>query len=237
MTYTPTVTNTPTETMTPTVTPTPTFTSPYTPTPSATVCGDQTIQIFDERGEKVASLCGNIPFSEGTSFTMSLSPFTLNPSGTGGQITIYLNGQPAAVWNGFADNGIPVPNGFYHFLLVEHAPGGNTVTLARDAYIGPSLIHELVFTARPNLVRSYEPVQITVSFAGIPADSQSTIKIYDLSGEWVNELSVSHGAAVWDSRNKNGNRVSSGLYLLVLEGIQPSTHEKLNKCIKLMISR
>ena len=53
-----------------------------------------------------------------------------------------------------------------------------------------------------------------ITFANLPA--YTTLKIYDILGEKVRELSAgSTGMAVWDAKNSNGNNVASGVYFVL----------------------
>jgi hypothetical protein len=125
-----------TSTLTPTATQTVTSVNTTTQTPTGTpngsstpACGLQVVQILDDRGELVTTLCGNILFPAGTAYSASLSSFAPSPSALGGAITIYLDNQVVAVWNGMSSNGHLVPNGFYHFKITENATDGSIVIL------------------------------------------------------------------------------------------------------------
>lgn len=215
--------------MTPTITLTPNSTS----TPA---CGQQVVNVFDERGELIATLCGNILFPNGSVYSATLSSFVPSPSGLGGTITIYLNNKPVAVWNGLDSKGQLVPNGFYHFTIVENLPGGNTVVLARDAFIdAESGTRGLQISARPNLAHPGDTVTILASFSGTPPDAQSKIKIYDIAGELLATRSLSNGAASWDLRNLTGQEVGTGLYLVVFDGNDPVSGTPVRKAVKIIL--
>jgi flagellar hook assembly protein FlgD len=54
-------------------------------------------------------------------------------------------------------------------------------------------------------------------FDQLPADSR--LRIYTLSGEKVKELNAtSSGLATWDGTNSSGQKVASGVYLVLVEG-------------------
>lgn len=167
---------------------------------------------------------------------MTLSNFAPNPNGPGGTITIFLNGQTVGVWNATTDGGALVPNGFYHFVLVEHTSDGTTVQMERDAFISTFHGESVFLVAAPNLVRFGNVVDFNASFAGIPADNQSKIKIYSMNGELVRMLVLSLGTASWDIRNNSGQAVASGLYLAVLDGIDPVSGQSLTKIVKVLVT-
>lgn len=64
----------------------------------------------------------------------------------------------------------------------------------------------------PNPVR--ETYNGPIAISGLIAET--TVKITDISGNLVNELSSFGGQAIWDGTDFNGNRVATGTYLLFL---------------------
>lgn len=151
-------------------------------------------------------------------------------------MTVYLNGQAVAIWSATDENGNYVPNGVYHFVMQEHAADGSTVILERDAYVDPFHGESLAFGASPNTAGPGETIVFSASFAGLPADGQSKIKIYTVSGELVRVLSCSSGLAQWNLENGNGRVVSSGLYLAALEGKNPANGDMASKIVKVLIT-
>ncbi len=166
---------------------------------------------------------------------MSLSSFQPNPSGLGGSIDIYLNGQLVATWNVTDDSGNIVPNSFYHFVLEEHPATGNSVLLERDAFVAPNHGGAVSLSALPNVGRPGDILQFSASFAGSPADSQSKIKIYAVSGELVRNLSIANGVTSWDQANASSQKVAAGVYIAVLEGVNPSNGQKLRAAIQILV--
>ena len=193
------------------------------------------MNVFDDRGELIVSLCGNTVFPSGSSYSASLSLFIPSPSGLGGAITIYLNNQPIAVWNALDAKGHLVPNGFYHFTIVENTPEGTTVVLARDAFIDAETgASGLQLSARPNRAHTGDTVTILASFSGTAPDSQSKIKVYDIAGELLKTLDLSNGTATWDLSNQTGQAVGTGLYLAVFDGTDPGSGNPVRKAVKIM---
>jgi hypothetical protein len=64
----------------------------------------------------------------------------------------------------------------------------------------------------PNPVREdyYGPIAIKGLLA------ESTVKITDISGNLVQEIESFGGQAVWDGTDFNGQRVSTGVYLIFM---------------------
>ena len=185
----------------------------------------------------VATLCGNILFPAGTAYSATLSSFVPSTSGLGGTITIYLNNQIVAVWNGLDTHGQLVPNGFYHFKIIQNTPEGNTVVLERDAYIAAETgAGGLQMSARPNIAHPGDTVTILASFSGVSPDSQCKIKIYDMAGELLETLNLSNGTATWDLRNAQDQELGTGLYLVAFDGKDPVWGNPVRKAVKFLFS-
>lgn len=54
----------------------------------------------------------------------------------------------------------------------------------------------------------------TMKFTNLP--SNSTVKVYTLSGKLVNKLAESSGEAAWNGNNSDGKSISPGLYIYVV---------------------
>jgi hypothetical protein len=167
---------------------------------------------------------------------MSLSTFTPNPTGPGGTISILLNGKVVAVWTAVDSAGNFVPNSYYHFVILETTADGNTVQLERDAFISTFHGESVTLVVMPNLVHPGDFVKFNASFAGVPADSQSKIKIYTIGGELVQTLGLPAGTASWDLKNLGGQMVSTGIYIAVLDGRDPASGIKLRKVAKILVT-
>jgi hypothetical protein len=193
------------------------------------------VRIFDERGELVATVNGSGAFANTTSFAMALSAFEPNSNGSGGSISILLNGQVIALWTAIDSNGNMVPNGFYHLSIIETGNNGSVIQLGRVAYIETNHGGAVQLLVMPNIGRIGQTIQIAASFAGLPADQQSAIKIYTIAGERILTLSIHSGSASWNLTNNNGQPVAAGLYLVVLDGVDPVSGQSLRKTEKLLI--
>jgi hypothetical protein len=239
-TYTPTstftFTNTPTPTATLTITSTPQPTA--TPTITPALVNQQTIEIFDIRGELVLTLKGTSTFSETGPFSLSLSTFVPLVNAPGGSLNISINGVVVAAWNATDQSGQLVPNGVYHISVTEKFPDGSSLNMAQNAPVDPYSNQTAVyFKAMPNMVHSGDVVKFSASFAGIVADGQSKIKIYDLAGELIASLFVQNGASNWDLTDSKNQIVASGIYLAVLDGTDPASGQHLTKVLKILVTR
>ena len=242
-TLTPTFTHTPSYTSTFTLSPTPSPTPTGTLTPSVTIvptadCHQEQISIFDERGELIRTLCGSLGSAPSQPMTFTVSPFQANSNSVGGTLTLQLNGQTLAVWDALDEKGTRVPSGFYHLVLKQRLDDGTTVQRAKDIFVPADARNAgLQLSAAPNLVHPGETVQVSAAFGLTPADGRSSLKIYTVSGELVRSLSFTTGQASWDLTNQLGTNVGSGVYLLVLDGVDTNTGAPAKKVIKVVVLR
>jgi len=128
-----------------------------------------------------------------------------------------------------------VQDSIYHIVVEENEPNGNKVTLARSFVMLPNQQQAVQLAVAPNVAHSGDTINLTASVAGTPADGQSKIKIYTATGELVRTLSVVGGMAQWDLRNSSQQSVASGVYIIVFDGISPTTGEQGRKLAKVMV--
>jgi hypothetical protein len=205
-------------------------------TPTPALVNQQVIRIYDTRGELVRLLNGVSAFRSTDVLTLSLSAFVPTSPQPGGSLNIEINGQVIGTWNALDNAGNVVPNGIYHIVVEEHFPDGTVMILAQNASVDPFTGQETAkLVAAPNMAHPGDPpIHFTASYAGTPADGRSQIKIYSLDGELVNELSVAGGTATWDLTTQRHEPIASGLYLAVLDGIDPMSGQHLTKTAKIL---
>jgi len=179
----------------------------------------------------VREIQASVPVDASNGLNFNIGTFTPAVSGDGGSVTVYLNGLGIANWDGFDSGGSPVPNGVYHVVLDYHSADGSVSTFAGNVAVAARLMpNQLTFELHPNHVRSGDKVEVWASFGGIGADAQSRIKVYNTADELVGKFTVSAGRGSWNTQG-----LSAGIYLLVLEGVQPGTGLKLHRVVKLLI--
>jgi len=180
-------------------------------------------------------LCASGSFPSSAVLSMSLSNFMPNPNGPGGTLEISLNGQVVATWNATNKEGSWVPNGNYYFVLETTDANGNKVTLTRVAFVMPYHDQMVSMKAMPNVASSGGTIHFVIAFSGVPADGQSSLKIYSVSGELIQTLVISGGTATWNLTNRGGQLAASGVYLAVLDGTDPMSGVKMKKVVKVMV--
>ncbi|HEY5037659.1 MAG TPA: hypothetical protein VIJ93_01150, partial [bacterium] len=231
----PTSTFTPTSTYTTTITPTNTPIGTITPVVSP-VCQKGLVHIFDERGELIRTMCGVLVTPKPQNFVLTVSTFTPDPSGVGGTMTLFINGQMFATWDVLDKEGKIVPSGFYHLVVDQTLTDGTAVTLAKDVFVSSlSQVSAVQLMARPNLAHAGDTITLLASFVGGPADGRSQIKIYAVSGELVRTLALLNGQVQWDLTNDSQQKVASGIYVVVLDGVDLTTSRNVQKTIQVAI--
>ncbi len=196
------------------------------------------MNIFDERGELIRVLCGNPSNNQSEPLTFTVSDFSPDPLGVGGTLILFLNGQVFAVWDVRDKNGNLLPSSYYHLVLNQKYDDGSSSVRARDVFIpSEGQAATVQFSVWPNLAQAGDTILMTAGFASTPANDRSSIKIYAVSGEWVTTIGLSLGTASWNLTNSQGQAVSSGIYLLVLDGINPVIGGQERKTIKVIVLR
>jgi hypothetical protein len=77
----------------------------------------------------------------------------------------------------------------------------------------------------PNPWRADAHADKLVTFDRLP--SNSTVKLFTVSGQWIKTLQASADKVLWDRTNDSGDLVASGLYLYVVKDAQG--HETTGK--------
>jgi hypothetical protein len=233
-----TLTRTPSVTFTATATVTPPGGLTFTPSPTATAPAvSQIVEIFDTRGELIRQLTGTNLYPNPSELTLILSPFVPSASGQGGSVTVSLNQQVVTVWDIRDNHGHLVSNGVYQ-VLVEEKSGANSYFYSQNISIAAmGQTSKAVLKAAPNLVHSGDQVQLSATIDGQPAGAPAVIKIYTLFGELVRTLPISGGQATWNIQNHANAAVSSGLYFVVLDGVDGITGQPIEKSTEIVVLR
>ena len=100
-------------------------------------------------------------------------------------------------------------------------------------YINDEIIFPSYNTLNQNYPNPFNP-ETTISYQ-LPKNSEVELSIYNIKGQKVKTLvhevlPAGEHAIIWDGRNSNGNRVSSGIYFYKLEA---GDYQKVKKMILL----
>jgi ligand-binding sensor domain-containing protein len=137
----------------------------------------------------------------------------------------------AEVWTWFDEQaGCPLPDNMVTSLFVDE--------LTRTVYVGTSTGGIAKIDLGVNIAQGgkldpqpfpnpFRPsVDGVLSFAGIPAEEFTTIRIFDLGGELVFEGRDLRGSdRVWDGRNVGRKPVEAGIYLVTATGSSGRVYE------------
>jgi hypothetical protein len=201
-------------------------------------CAFETVSLFDQRGELVKNLCGVLGVLNSQNLNLTVSSFAPNASGLGGTLVFSLNGKTLVTWNTTNNNGTVVPNGFYNLVLTQVFTDGTSVQLQTTVYVGTlSRTTQVQLSAQPNIAYSGGTIRLLGTVEGNPVTGNRVLKLYDTSKELVRTLDMSGGQAVWDLTNSAGQEVASGLYLIVLDIVDPQTGTPAQKVIKVVVLR
>jgi hypothetical protein len=196
------------------------------------------ISLFDQRGELVKSLCGLLGGLNPQNLNLTVSSFIPNASGLGGTLVFYLNGKTLATWDTTNNDGVVVPNGFYPLVLTQVFTDATSAQSQTTVYVGAlSRTAQIQLSAQPNIVTSGGTIRLLAMVEGVPVSGSHVLKLYDTSRELMKTLDMSGGQAVWDLTNSVGQDVASGLYLIVLDTVDPQTGNPAQKVIKVVVLR
>jgi hypothetical protein len=153
-------------------------------------------------------------------------------------LVLFLNGKTLATWNATDNNGTVVPNGFYHLVLTQTFTNVTSAQYQTTVYVGTlSRTAPVQLSAQPNIVTSGGNIRLLGMVDGLPVTGSRVLKLYDTNRELIKTLDMSGGQAVWDLTNAVGQEAGSGLFLIVLDTVDPQTGSPAQKVIKVVVLR
>ncbi len=198
------------------------------------------VNIFNSAGELVQTITapynGNGQVSLDVSNTNGNKNYVL-PVGKGAPpITISYTSTAAPLsWDGKNSQGNYVQNGVYEVQLVVKTGQGSTVITSKSITILNEGNTDVLGTVK-SLPNPYSGDTTTpLIFTWQPsAGGTIKIKIYNIAGELVRTLAGDLGAASinWDLKGVGGEKVSSGTYICVVEGVD-NIGNKTRKIVKI----
>ena len=155
---------------------------------------------------------------------------------SGDTVSIKLSDGTIISWDAKSAGGAAVPNGFYTVTVTSVLPNGQ-IRKATDTFALVRAYEELIISARfvPNPAK--EGVWLSYSLASPFA--VMTVRIYNVAGElvWKTEVTGATASFKWDLRNRQGTRVTPGLYIAALEASDAQTGMKSRKLLRLAVVR
>lgn len=195
------------------------------------------VLIYNEAGEIVRHLYGNISDPGPSVTSMSLSTQTIAPSEMGATgdptfVTITLSNGVTLVWDGKGDNGNFVTTGKYLVSTSNKVGAGTGTFIVQPVFVDDRNLSQGVgvISARPNVLANGN---LTTTF-----QTNSTlaltlrVSIYTVAGELVRVVEGEPGSnqAQWDAAG-----LASGVYLGVVEVRGPDGGLLSRQTVKLMV--
>ena len=181
----------------------------------------------------VRELCGQLPGAPAF-----VSQLTLSGPAAGGSVTFYTDGSVLTIWDKRDRKGNRAVGGFYHLVVNLTLVNGTFQRMEKDFFLGEQVLAPVgQLTAAPNIAGAGDTIHLTATLGGQPVDPRSRAKIYTIGGEWVRSLPFAGGQATWDLTDNRNEAVASGLYMIVLEGVEAGTGAATVKMIKVVVLR
>jgi len=197
------------------------------------------INIYNSAGEIVQSIAA--PYDGSSEISLNLISNTGNNSvfvvGNGNQpMTITYTASNFITWNGTDTQGNYVSSGVYEVQLVVKTEQGLKVVASKTITIlnqpNNSILNGLKSYPNPYVGDGTTPQLMIAWTPG--TQGAIRIKIYNIAGELVRTLTgdLNLGYVNWDLRATGGQKVSSGTYICVAEGVDNNNDTKV-KIIKM----
>jgi hypothetical protein len=198
-----------------------------------------TVLIYNEAGEVVRHLYAYTSNPGQTIVTSAqLSSSVIEPTngtstgGTSSAVTISLSNGTTVVWDGKSDTGSIVQNGQY-FVEIHSldGQGGDTIIDERISVLDGNNGMGPVF-AKPNILNSANGFSTT--FVDTTAATLTlSVRIYTTAGELA--APVINGAAGTNEASWTATGLASGLYIAVVESLNPAGGIADQKVLKLVV--
>jgi flagellar hook assembly protein FlgD len=196
------------------------------------------INIFNSAGELVQTIKG--PYDGTSQAELNLSNGTNNNNvfavGNGSPpITINYTATSYLTWNGQSAQGNYIQSGVYEIQLVITTGAGYATRISKTITILNAGTADLmgVVKSLPNPYTGNGTIPLKFTWQPITTGTIE-IKIYDMAGELVRILTgdLAAGTINWDLKSAGGQKVSSGTYICVVEGVDNTGNKKI-KIVKI----
>ncbi len=189
------------------------------------------LRIYDDRGELVRTIDLGKTDEVVSYFDVSNTPFSPDGDGIDDLLILEFNGRQAT-WDGTDEDGNLLPNGNYYVTIESIEVGAERVLVSHQVVLlagAPRGIENIVLAPNP----AHDTVLISYSY---PNARSVRIKIYNLAAELVRVLDDNDldGRIRWNLDLSAGNRASSGVYILMIEG-KAANGETVRAITRLMV--
>jgi flagellar hook assembly protein FlgD len=192
-----------------------------TPTPTSTPAGfTVTIGVYNSAGELIKTL---LIHSE----SIAVKVFSLSPTDTIGSlqqsVTVYVQGQPLAVWDSNGQDGNPVSNGQYYIQIASVDPYGSVTTVTQPVIVNRSYaqVSVDVYNEAGEVVRHLMSQYVPSIESVVHNLTLSTSVIVPGGSPGETQIQVDTGLSIpaWDGDNDAGVAVQSGQYYVAVHTI------------------
>lgn len=231
-TITPTMTMTPTITMTYTVTPTITWTPTATSTPTEVLSVSFKLVVLDSAGRRVRTLSEIMLIEPVTDFNMSAE--FLSADGRN-QLRLWADEAFDINWDGTNENNKLVASGSYFIqaISVDRLEQETIVTKALTIE-RPKISIIANDRLSPNPAKDYVNIWVRTNIA----DAEVKVMVYTITGKLVTRLTfATQDMMQWEMVNQDGERLASGVYLVVILAKDPVTGQVERRVRKLAVIR
>jgi flagellar hook assembly protein FlgD len=179
-----------------------------------------TIGVYNSAGELIKTLLVE-------SASIAVKVFSLSPTDTIGSlqqsVTVYVQGQPLAAWDGNGQNGNPVSNGQYYLQITSVDPFGSVTTVTQPVIVNRSyaqvsvdVYNEAGEVVRHLLSQTVPSIQSIVHNLTL---SSSVIVPGGTPGQTQIQVDTGLPIPAWDGDNDAGVGVQSGQYYVAVHTI------------------
>jgi flagellar hook assembly protein FlgD len=191
-----------------------------------------TLVVLDASGQKVRTLMESPVMSMVNDFLLS-SDFLLADGHEFLKIwadTLFTNG-----WDGRNEARKLVASGQYYIQVISTDRRGQTTVVTKAVTVQQGKVG-LLGPTRLSPNPAHDTVQIWAR-TGL-AGTQVRVVVYSITGELISKLDFgSSDVLTWNITNQKGERLASGIYLVVVTAVDPQTGDSERRVIKLAVLR
>jgi flagellar hook assembly protein FlgD len=150
-------------------------------------------------------------------------------------LRIWADGLFDNLWDGTDENNKLVASGQYYIVTTSTDRINRTTTVTKAVTVQRALIQVVDgMRVSPNPARDTVQLWARSRIAGAEVNAH----VYTVTGELVAKLTFGNSDVVtWDMTNRSGERLASGVYLIVILAKDPETGQTQRRIIKLAVLR
>ena len=196
------------------------------------------ISVYNSAGETVMS--AEMPVSGSVSAQAGAAEVNLTGH-DGGNVEIRYAPGGYLLWDGRGPDGVLVANGVYELKIEQKLESGYKTVAAKSITIlrsqNRTVTGELRLIPNPLVIDGPGSDRVTVSWSSA-LTGRAEVKIFNSAGELIAkaERPLSNNSFIWDLRSAGGQKITSGVYVVIVDGISDQGEREVKK-IKLAVVR